>query len=132
MYAISNGRPQTRSRMSRGLGMAAVTVILVAGLAGCMTGRTASGAVVVERNAVAPAGVDLNQTADRIAEQLAQQAAVNRANSARYAGRLADRLPESLDRGPRGTWSPAAERVAPTNPFPGMPVDRIQRLMRVR
>jgi len=133
MNVNSQGRPQiASSRISRMIGVAALSTILIAGLAGCMTGRTASGATVVERNAVAPAGIDASQPADRIAEQLAKQDATSRANSLQYAGSLVDRIAESLERGARGTHSDAAEPVAPTNPFTGVSVDRIERLMRVR
>ena len=93
MNDISKGRsPSAASRIARGVGAAALSAVLIAGLAGCMTGKVASSAPVVQRNAVAPAGVDLGQPADRIAEQLERGAAP----SARGAGPTASpRRPSS-------------------------------------
>jgi len=122
MNAISESRSTSAaSRIARGIGVAALSTILVAGLAGCMTGRVASGAV--HQNAPAPAGLDLTQTADRMAEQLAQQAAANRANSIRFAGVPADRVAEALAREAQATQ---VTQVTPTNPYPGTPADRIE------
>jgi len=104
MNAISKGRSQAAtSRIARGIGVAALSTILVAGLAGCMTGKVAAGTEpVVQRNAVAPpAGVDLGRPADRIAEQL-----------------------ERTRNGP-----PATPEETPENPYPGVPADRLERLM---
>jgi len=99
MNAISKGRSQAAtSRIARGIGVAALSTILVAGLAGCMTGKVAGTAPVVQRNAVAPpAGVELGRPADRIAEQ--------------------------LERAARG------ESATPKNPYPGVPADRLERLL---
>ena len=93
MNDISKGRsPNAASRLSRGVGAAALSAVLVAGLAGCMTGKVASTAPVVQRNAVAPAGVDRGQPADRIAEQLVRQA--RQANP--YSGMTADHIDRLL------------------------------------
>ena len=152
MNAISKGRsPSTASRISRGIGAAAVSTILVVGLAGCMTGRAPaiSGPVVVNRNAAVPAGVDMWQPADRIAEQLAHQAAVDRATAARFAGVPADRVSEQLAREAQGAQPTVARQVhfpswtdritaqleheaqaAATNPYPGMTADRLEQVLR--
>lgn len=99
MNAISKGRSQAAaSRITRGIGVAAVSAVLVAGLAGCMTGKVAGSAPAVQRNAVAPpAGVELGRPADRIAEQIERNG---------------------------GSPTPT-----PTNPYPGVPADRIERLL---
>ena len=121
MNAIPESRPQAAaSRFARGVGVAALSTILVVGLAGCMTGRVAPD---VRQNAQAPAGVDLSQPADRIADQLALQAAMNRANSIRFEGRPADRVAEALAREAQGTQEP---QVTQTNPYAGMPADRAE------
>ena len=74
MNDISKGRsPSAAARIARGIGAAVLSTVLIAGLAGCMTGKLAGSGPVLERNAVAPAGVDRQQPADRIAEQLARQ-----------------------------------------------------------
>lgn len=144
MNTITKGRSQTASRVTRGMGAAVVSAVLVAGLAGCMTGRIAANGPVLERNAVAPAGIDLSVPADRIEQQIAQQAAVNRANGARYAGRTADRVAEELARG--GGAAPVTAQRFPTwtdrilaqiehdaavsvNPAPGMTADRLERFL---
>ena len=133
MNANTKGRSQiATSRTTRVIGVAALSTILVAGLAGCMTGRVASEPPVAVRNAVAPAGVDLSQSADRIAAQLAQQAETNRANSIRFAGRPADRVAEALAREGLGVQAAAVEQVAPTNPYPGMSADRIEHALQAQ
>jgi len=122
MNANSKGRSQTAtSRMTRGIGVAALSTILVAGLAGCMTGRTDDdGPVSLNRNPAAPAGVSLSQTADRMEAQLAQQSAQTNP----YPGVPADRIAEQLAR-----QSDGSAQSAPTNPYPGMPADRIEHLL---
>jgi len=151
MNDISMGRsPSTVSRISRGVGAAALSAVLVVGLAGCMTGKLAS-SEPVQKNAVAPAGVDLAVPADRIEQQLARQAAANRANAERFAGRTADRVAEELARQTgstttvvaarevhQGSWTDRvtaqaefeARKGTATNPHPGMTADRLERLMR--
>ena len=118
MYDISKGRSTTASRISRGVGAAALSAVLIAGMAGCMTGKLTS-SEPVQKNAVAPAGVDLSVPADRIEQQLARQAAANRANSERFAGRTADRVAEEL----------ARQNGTTTNPHPGMTADHYERLV---
>jgi hypothetical protein len=103
MNAISKGRSRAAtSRITRGIGVAAVSAVLVAGLAGCMTGNVAGTAPIVQRNAVAPpAGVELGRPADRIAEQI-----------------------ERMRKGESAT-----PKQTPTNPHPGVPADRLERLL---
>ncbi|MET0780968.1 MAG: hypothetical protein ABWZ16_05570 [Microbacterium sp.] len=133
MNANSTGRSQiAMSRTTRVIGVAALSTILVAGLAGCMTGRVASEPPVAVRNAVAPAGIDLSQSADRIAAQLAQQAETSRANGIRFAGRPADRVAEALEREALGVQVAVVEQVAPTNPYPGWSADRIEHALQAR
>ena len=120
MNTIPNDRVAT-SRILRGIGAAAVGTILIAGLSGCMTGRVAA-VEPVQRNAVAPAGIDTSQPADRIAEQLAQQSVLNRAHRLRYAGQTADRIAEDLAR-----EQPAAQPTPTANPYPGQTADNIER-----
>ena len=128
MNDISMGRsPSTVSRISRGVGAAALSAVLIVGLAGCMTGKLAS-SEPVQKNAVAPAGVDLAVPADRIEQQVARQAAANRANTERFAGRPADRVAEELAR-QTGTTTEARKGTS-TNPHPGMTADHLDRLVR--
>ncbi|SFS07188.1 hypothetical protein SAMN04487846_2202 [Microbacterium sp. cf046] len=153
MNANSKGRSSsTASRISRGIGAAALSTVLIVGLAGCMTGRapTISGPVVVNRNAEVPAGVDLWQPADRIAEQLAHQAAVDTANAERFAGVPADRVAEQLARETLGggstvvvqqsvttaqhfpTWTDritAQIEYRAAHPYAGMTADHIERFL---
>jgi hypothetical protein len=150
MNDISMGRsPSTVSRISRGVGAAALSAVLIVGLAGCMTGKLAS-SEPVQKNAVAPAGVDPAVPADRIEQQLARQAAANRANTERFAGRTADRVAEELARQTgstttvvaahevhQGSWTDRvtaqaefeAREGAEINPYPGMTADHIDRLL---
>jgi hypothetical protein len=144
MNTISTGRAQTASRVTRGVGAAIVSAVLVAGLAGCMTGRTAAEPPVPQRNAVAPAGIDVSVPADRIEEQLARQAATNSLNGQRYAGRNVDRIAEELARGAGGapvaaqhfpSWTDRIlaqiehDAAVPSNPSPGMTADRLERFL---
>jgi hypothetical protein len=144
MNTISKGRSQAASRVARGVGAAVVSAVLVVGLAGCMTGKVAANAPVVQRNAVAPAGIDVSVPADRIEQQIAQQAALNRTNGLRYAGRTADRVAEELARGGGAapvttqrfpTWTDrilaqiAHDAAQPANPAPGMTADRLERFL---
>jgi hypothetical protein len=102
MNDISNARsPRAASRIVRGVGVAALSTVLVAGLAGCMTGKPADSGPALERNAVAPAGVDVQRPADRIVEELERQVSV-------------------------GSWT---DRVAAENAYAGMTADRIERLL---
>lgn len=79
------------SRVSRGVGAAVLSTVLIAGLAGCMTGRAEVGKAPV-RNAEVPAGIDVNRPADRLAEQLdARDRAANPA-----PGMTADRIERLL------------------------------------
>ena len=133
MNANSKGRSQiATSRIARGIGVAALSTILIAGLAGCMTGRVAAEPPAAVRNVVAPAGIDLSQSADRIAAQLAQQAETNRANSIRFAGRPADRVAEALEREALGVQVTVVEQVAPTNPYAGWTADRIEHALQAQ
>jgi len=123
MNAISKGRSQAAtSRIARGIGVAALSTILVAGLAGCMTGKVAANSEpVVQRNAVAPpAGVELGRPADRIAEQLERGAREVSLPS------WTDRITAELDYTARN-GQPAKE--TPKNPYPGVPADRLERLL---
>jgi len=150
MNDISKGRSTTASRISRGVGAAALSAVLIAGMAGCMTGKLASTGPV-QKNAVAPAGVDLAVPADRIEQQLARQAASNRANSEQFGGRPADRIAEELARQAgttttvrvtrevhQGTWTDRvtaqaefeARKSTVANPHPGMTADHLDRLVR--
>ena len=151
MNDISKGRsPSAASRIARGVGAAALSAVLIAGLAGCMTGKLASSGPVVERNAVAPAGIDVSVPADRIEQQLARQAAANRANTERFAGRTADRVAEELARQTgstttvvaarevqQGSWTDRVTAQAEfeartgtsTNPHPGLTADHYDRLV---
>jgi hypothetical protein len=144
MNTISKGRPQGASRVTRGMGAAVVSTVLVVGLAGCMTGKVAANGPVVQRNAVAPAGIDLSVPADRIERQVAQQQALDRANGFRYAGRTADRVAEELDRGAAvspittqhfPTWTDRVlaqiehDAAVPANPAQGMTADRLERFL---
>jgi hypothetical protein len=109
MNDISMGRsPSAATRIVRGIAAAALSTVLIAGLAGCMTGKLAGSGPVDERNAV-----DVSVPA-RVEQQLARQAATNRANSERFAGRSADRV---------------AEEVARTSPHAGMTADHYDRLV---
>jgi hypothetical protein len=115
-----------------------------------MTGKLASTAPV-QKNAVAPAGVDLSVPADRIEQQIARQAAANRANSERFGGRTADRVAEELARQAgttttvrvtrevhQGSWTDRvtaqaefeARRSTAVNPHPGLTADHLDRLVR--
>ena len=144
MNTNTKGRSQTASRVTRGMGAALLSAVLVAGLAGCMTGKIAANEPVAQRNAVAPAGVDGAAPADRVEQQLARQAAANSANSARYAGRTADRVAEELGGGSAAapaaaehfpTWTDritaqiAHDAAAPANPGPGMTADHLDRFL---
>lgn len=116
MNDISKGRsPSAASRIARGVGAAALSAVLIGGLAGCMTGKVAANAPVVQRNAVAPAGVDLGQPADRIAEQLASRDVSQ--------GSWTDRVTAQAEFAARNGGSTA------TNPYPGMTADHIDRLL---
>lgn len=144
MNIISKDREQTGSRVTRGVGAAVLSAVLVAGLAGCMTGKVAEAEPAVQRDVVVPAGVDRAAPADRIEQQLARQAAANRADSARYAGRPADRIAEEIERN-AGTapvttqhlpsWTDrivaqiAHDAATPKNPAPGMTADRLDRFL---
>lgn len=115
MNDISKGRsPSAASRISRGVGAAALSAVLIAGLAGCMTGKVAANAPVVERNAVAPAGIDAHRPADRIAEQLERQAGQV------THGSWTDRVTAQLEHD---------ARVSAANPYAGMTADHIDRLL---
>ena len=109
-----------------------------------MTGKVAANEPVVQRNAVAPAGIDVSVPADRIEQQIAEQAAVNRTNGLRYAGRTADRVAEEIDRGVNAsplaaqhfpTWTDRIlaqiehDAAVPANPAPGMTADRLERFL---
>jgi hypothetical protein len=115
-----------------------------------MTGKLTS-SEPVQKNAVAPAGVDLAVPADRIEQQLARQAASNRANSEQFSGRPADRVAGELARQAgttttvrvtrevrQGSWTDRvtaqaefeARKSTSTNPHPGMTADHLERLVR--
>ena len=128
MNAISKGRSQAAtSRISRGIGVAALSTILVAGLAGCMTGKVANSEPIVQRNAVAPpAGVELGRPADRIAEQLERQSREVHLPS------WTDRVTAQQEYEARNGQSGTTEQDAPTNPYPGVPADRIERLLQAK
>ena len=75
MNAIPESRsPVAASRFARRVGVAALSTVLVVGLAGCMTGRVSAGENEVKQNPQAPADVDLSRPADRIQEQIDRQA----------------------------------------------------------
>ena len=65
MNTISQDRPTgAATRISRAIGAAALSTVLIAGLAGCMTGRVAATTENVKQNAPVPAGVDTRLPAD--------------------------------------------------------------------
>ena len=112
MNDISNARsPRAASRIVRGVGAVALSTVLVAGLAGCMTGKLAQSGPALERTAVAPAGVDVQRPADRIAEQLDRQVSV---------GSWTDRVTAQIEHD---------ARVAAESAYAGMTADRIDRLL---
>jgi hypothetical protein len=114
MNTQSKGRtPGVASRVFRGIGAAAISTVLIVGLAGCMTGKTTiSGPVVVHRNAEVPAGVDLSQPADRIEEQLARR------TDTVHMGSWTDRIAAQIEY--------EAGHGAARNPYPGRVADRIE------
>lgn len=120
MNTISQDRPTgTATRISRAIGAAAVSAVLIAGLAGCMTGRVAATAENVKQNAPVPAGVDSRLPADRIVEKLERAAQTTH-------GSWTDRAQAQLDyEAQHGT----AEQSTQTNPYPGRSADYIDRLL---
>ena len=131
MNTISQDRPTgTATRIWRAIGAATVSTVLIAGLAGCMTGRVAATTENVQQNARVPAGVDMAQPADRLADQVARQNALNRANSIRFEDRLADRVAEELARQGIGVGATDAGRDAPADShYPRVPADRLEHLL---
>jgi hypothetical protein len=116
MNVIPEGPTQVAaSRFARGVGVAAVTTILVVGLAGCMTGRVSAGQIEVKQNPPVPAGVELGQPADRIAEHIERiQRAPREVHLPSWTDRVeyeANRPPETTDR------------------FRGVPADRVEELL---
>ena len=91
--------PRTAKFARRALPVFAIAVLTI-GLGACQTprqGETAPTGHVVD-TVQAPAGVDLNQPADRIEEQLQRNAAEANANAERFYGVPADRVEEQLAR----------------------------------
>ena len=117
MNAIPEGRTQVAaSRFARGVGVAAVTTILVVGLAGCMTGRVSAGQIEVKQNPPVPAGVELGKPADRIAEQIERIQRAPREVS----------LPSWTDRIAAQAEYEASRPVDATDQFRGLPADRVE------
>jgi hypothetical protein len=120
MNGTTMGRSQTEaSRTARRVGVVALTFVLAAGLAGCMTGRVASGPPTIHQFAAVPAGVDMLQPADRIAEQLDRTAAANAAQGLQHAGRTADRVAEEIARETGAGIQAEAVPAAPTHRYQG-------------
>ena len=134
MNAIPEGRPQVASRFARGVGVAALSTILVVGLAGCMTGRLAAGQSDVKQNPPAPAGIDLSRPADRIVEQIERR---NReVNLPSWTDRITAQLeyqarevhlPSWTDRITAQVEYEASLSVKATDQYRGMTADRIER-----
>lgn len=117
MNTIPQDRPTgTATRVSRAIGAAAVSAVLIAGLAGCMTGRVAATTENVKQNAPVPAGVDSRLPADRIVEQLERERQTAHGS---WTDRIAAQLEHEAQQG-------AATR---TNPHPGLTADNIDRLL---
>ncbi len=106
------------TRISRAIGAAALSTVLIAGLAGCMTGRVAATTENVKQNAPVPAGVDTRLPADRIVEQLERSGQVTH-------GSWTDRIAAQLE---HEAQQEAAEPSTQTNPYPGKTADQIDRL----
>jgi hypothetical protein len=120
MNAIPEGPTQVAaSRFARGVGVAAVTTILVVGLAGCMTGRVSAGQIEVKQNPPVPAGVELGQPADRIAEHIERiQRAPREVHLPSWTDRIAAQAEYEANRPPEAT-----------DRFRGVPADRVEELL---
>lgn len=125
MNAISKDAPQVAtSRITRAVSAVAVSTVLVAGLAGCMTGRVAPTDPKVVEQPGAPTGIDRSMPADRIAEQLERQAAGKKTEShRRFAGQSADRIAEQLERESQTT---KPDSLGFLDHRPGLRVNRIR------
>ena len=120
MNAIPEGpTPVAASRFARGVGVVAVTTVLVAGLAGCMTGRVAAGQIEVKQNPPVPAGIELGQPADRLAEQIER---IQRAPREVH-------LPSWTDRIAAQAQYEANHPAEATDRFRGIPADRVDELL---
>lgn len=120
MNTISQDRPTgAATRVSRAIGAAALSTVLIAGLAGCMTGRVAATTENVQQNAPVPAGVDSRLPADRIAQQLERGAQTT-------FGSWTDRIAAQQA---HEAQQDAAEASTKTNPAPGKSADYIDRLL---
>lgn len=120
MNAIPEGpTPVAASRFARRVGVVAVTTILVAGLAGCMTGRVAAGQIEVKQNPPVPAGIELGQPADRLAEQMER---IQRAPREVH-------LPSWTDRIAAQAQYEANHPAEATDRFRGIPADRVDELL---
>ncbi len=105
MYTTTVGGPATTTsrRVTRGVTVAALTTILIAGLAGCQTGSPIQGADTLQNaRVVVPQNVDTRMSADRIERELSVEpfnaaAAQLRALQKQYAGMPADRIERAIE-----------------------------------
>lgn len=120
MNTISQDRPTaTATRISRAIGAAALSTVLIAGLAGCMTGRVTASTENVPQNARVPAGVDGSRPADRIVEQLERS---GQTTFGSWTDRIAAQQAHEAQQGATGASTQ-------TNPYPGKSADYIDRLL---
>ena len=105
----------TATRITRAIGAAALSTVLIAGLAGCMTGRVAATTDNVKQNAPVPAGVDSRLPADRIAQKLERTGQTTH-------GSWTDRIAAQLEH-------EAGAEPSPSNPYPGKTADYVDRLL---
>ena len=107
--------PRTAKFARRALPVFAIAVLTI-GLGACQTPRQGDATTTGHKvdTVQAPAGVDLNQPADRIEEQLQRNAAEANANAERFYGVPADRIEEQLAREagtvPQGTSAVALQQ----------------------